>query len=192
MSLSEEQANAILLQVLKENAGLAKIHNKDNTVVKFAPLDRITKNNIYGGGGQLEYWPVEEEGLKDYPHPAPGKIALEIFQAQLMQNPEILKRALRGDLMHGMMADTYYKGLHDQFRNNYTPETLAFEQKANRQGWRPNAVHDMYIRGYLNPDERDEFRKHQAQSGNVYSPRQLEILNEMEQYIKTGQGRAEY
>jgi hypothetical protein len=183
--------DVILQGVLTENPGLAKVFNPKNTSVIFAKPDRLQQLKQQGmQENQLEYWPPQETGTPAFPRPTGTKgHVLEIYRKDLMTDSNKLKQAIYGDLLHGMSGDPYFAALKKEFVANYTPETKAFEAKQNRGG-NPEAVNDMYIRGWLSPDERDEFRKNQAQSGKVYSPRQIQILNEMKRYISTGQPKA--
>lgn len=184
--MTEEEANLILMSVLEENVGLSGIHPKDSTLVKFATPERSEANTRMGGGGKLEYWPEDEPGTEGFEHPTKGgKTVLEIYEPSLMENQEKLRRAIRGDLMHGLNNDPYFMDLKNIFKNTYTPETLKFEGSKGRSG-NIEAVHDMYIRGYLNPDENDEFRKEHEKTGSVYSKDQIDVMKMMDDYIKTG------
>jgi hypothetical protein len=193
--LPEEQKidpNQVLYQVLSENKGLAKVHSPEDTVVMFASPARTkaaAKSNAAEGNdfgaGHLEYWPKDEEGTKGYPHPTGGgKTVLEIFDPELMKDPVALKQAIRGDLIHGMVNDPEFSKLRKDFTSSYTPETLQFEQTLG--GKMNNSRHDAYIRGMLNPDKEDEFGKMHQKYGNLYSPKQIEALGKMQQYIKDG------
>jgi hypothetical protein len=196
--MAQADPDEALKEVLKENPGLANIHSTDSTVVIFADKDRVkaAKDSMaaegFDGPGGLEYWPKEEEGTPGYGHPAKGKVALEIYSDELMSDKDKLKEAIRGDLLHGMKKDPTFKNLWDEFKDSYTPETKAWlKSKAKAGGDASGGIdrdstHDAFIRGYLNPDEADEWRKGQEQSGTVYSPKQLDILDKMETYIRTG------
>lgn len=184
--MTEEEANLLLRSVLEENAGLAGVHSPETTVVKFATPERVESNMRLGGGGKLEYWPQDEPGIPGFEHPTRGgKTVLEIYEPTLMSDPEELKSAIRGDLMHGLNNDPYFSDLKNIFKKSYTPETLKFESSKGRIG-NTESVHDMYIRGYLNPDKDDEFRRSHQESGNVYSKEQLDVMKMMEDYIKYG------
>ena len=181
--------NAILLQVLKENVGLANTHSPENTMVMFASPERIKS---VPSSYMLEYWPQYETGTDQLPHPNPGKTVLEIFDEKLKNNPELLKQAIYGDLIHGMKNDPNYAVMREQFKNSYTPQEL--ERIKSKQSWwedangdNPNdvSIHDAYIRGFLNEqDVAMSGQKHYG--GTMYSPQQLKILDQMRQYIKYG------
>ena len=179
--------NNILKQVLIEYPGLAKVHSPENTTVMFASPERMK-----GAQGYLEYWPSNEEGTPEFPHPNFGKNVLEIYSDELKNNPAMLKNAIYGDLMHGMVNDPTWASYRDEFNKNYTPEETkrilnkqSWWEDANCSGGSPNAATDAYIRGWLN--ELDVAQKGQlSNKGTMYSPKQVEILNKMQKYLKTG------
>lgn len=190
----------ILREVLAENKGLAKTHNLEDTQIIFATPERVEAaakamqaEGYRGGPGHLEYWPKDETGVPGYAHPAPGKIALEIFNPDMMKDPKALKQAVYGDLIHGMKTDPTYNNMREEFKKNYTPEEKA--RIANKKSWwadangsaaNDTATHDAYIRGYLNePDVA--MRGHKEAGGTMYSPQQMQILNKMQHYIKAGE-----
>lgn len=189
--------DAILEQVLKENKALGRVHNIDDTKVIFASPERTAGQNKYNGGGGIEYWPREESGLPAHPHPNGGKTkVLEVFSDELKNNPELLKKAVYGDLLHGMTkADPYWAQMRTEFANSFTPEEKArinakrsWWEDANGEGGGMGALPtiDAYMRGYLN--ENDVAMQGQKQfGGTMYSPRQIEILNNLGNYIKTGE-----
>jgi hypothetical protein len=182
--------NEILQQVLTENPGLAKVHNPKNTEVMFASPSRKLTGEKMGG---LEYWPAEETGTQGWEHPTGGgKNVLEIYSDQLQNNPDALKNAIYGDLIHGMNKDSTWKTMRNDFKKSYTPE--EYERLAERQSWwedangkdaKDMAIHDAYIRGWMN--ERDVAMQGQKEyGGTMYSKKQLAILKRMEKYLKTG------
>jgi hypothetical protein len=183
----------VLNQVLEEYKGLAKVHNSDNTQVIFADPERTQKAHQMMGQVGLEYWPSTESGTKDWAHPSKGKNVLEIYADDLKNNPDKLKQAVYGDLMHGMVNDPYYAKLRDEFKNNFTPQEKrrilarkSWWEDANNGKVNSTAATDAYIRGWLGSDS-DSAREGQKKSGgSMYSKKQLEILKKMENYIKTG------
>jgi hypothetical protein len=184
--------NLLLEQVLEENKGLAGTHNKDNTKVVFADQDRIAKAKKLMGNPKLEYWPDTEGGTPDWPHPEKGKHVLEVYDESLKDDPNALKNAIYGDLIHGMSRDPYFARLKSEFMQSFTPEEL--ERQAKKRTWWEDvngpgdnpARYDAYIRGWLGGDA-ESAREGQEKSGNtMYSPKQIEILRMMEDYIKNG------
>ena len=184
---NEIDPNDILKQVLTEYPGLAKVHSLKNTQALFAPIERMK-----GAQGQLEYWPADEPGTTDFPHPNLGKNILEIYSSELKSDPIKLKNAIYGDLMHGMVNDPTWSSYRDEFGKNYTPEET--KRMTSRQSWwedangiesSPNAATDAYIRGWLN--ENDIAQQGQTKYKNtMYSPVQIDILDKMKKYLKTG------
>lgn len=185
-SLNNDLQNQLILQeVLSQSPVFQNLYNPKNTGVIFASPERVAANQSMGGGGGLEFWPVEEPGRKGFEHPASQKkTILEIFDPNLKANPQALKQALYGDLLHGLVKDPQWATLREEFSQNFTPQTLNM---LSREGRTMNDSEiDSFIRGYISPDQNAEFlRAHQA-GKPVYSPRQVEILNRMKSYLNTG------
>jgi hypothetical protein len=176
--------------VLSEYPGLAKNFNAGNTSVVFASGDRAKRGLKERGG--LEFWSPSDKGDPDYPSPAPGKNALEIYSDDLKKNPVALKQAIYGDLMHGMVSDPYWNNLRDQFMQNFTPQELK-RQEEHKTWWedvngstdKNGPTYDAYFRGWI--ANEGEGKRGQLESGNtMYSPRQIQILQKMQDYLKTG------
>ncbi len=182
----------VLQTVLNENPGLAKNFNSSNTSVVFASPER-SKRGIKERGG-LEFWSPSDKGDSDFPHPVPGKTILEIYNDDLKRNPTSLKQAVYGDLMHGMSSDPYWKNLRTQFMQNFTPQEL--KRQENHQTWwddvnsstdKYGPTYDAYLRGWIGNE--GEGHTGQVQSGNtMYSPKQIQLLQKMQAYLKTGKG----
>jgi hypothetical protein len=189
ISNEDLQRMTILDQVLKENPGLANVHSLDDVKIIFASPERTAASKKYGGG-QLEYWPKEETGTQDYPHPTGGSHkVLEIFSDDLKKNPELLKRSVAADLLHGMDKDPYYNQLREEFIGNYLPETLAFEESKGRPGvWGKEGEnrysrHDAYIRAKIVGDDMPGYT---GWSDELYSEKQKGIITDIKTYLKTG------
>lgn len=190
MYKTEIDPNEILGQVLKENKGLSKIYNQDNTRVIFASPERTKAMQSTGINGGLEYWPANETGVSGYGHPMPGKTAIEIHSEDLKNDPIQLKKAIYGDLAsHGSSQIPEYQKLREEFINNYLPDTLKFEESMGRKGvWgkegeHPYSRHDAYIRAKLvDPDTKG----YTGWSDKIYSPKQLELIEKMKYIIKQG------
>ena len=187
-----------LTSVLSKNKALAKTFNPDNTVVIMAPSDRVdARKGTDEEDSQLEFWRPGDEGGPDFPRPKgyDDKTILEIYDPQLQTNPARLRDAIYGDLLHGMSADPYYNSLRDQFKDSFTPQEL--KRISSKQSWWDDAngagvgklpTIDAYIRGWLSPGEHDSATQGQKESkGTMYSPKQIEILEKMAHYIKTGE-----
>src|SRR6266436_990920 len=181
----DKHPRAILDKVFKEYKGLAKNFSHENTKVVFSDKDRAKR-----APGHLEYWPPDEEGSKELPRPKgyDGKHVLEIYDENLQNNPEQLRGAIVGDLLHGMRADPNYESMRQEFTQNYKPNVKKFLDNLKMTRFkndRPDAVDDMYIRGMLSPaEEQGEFKTEQKER---YSPQQMQTLNKMGTYIKTGE-----
>jgi hypothetical protein len=185
-----QQGSSTLQQVLKENPGLAKTFNGNNTSVVFADPAR-SKRGLKERGG-LEFWSANDKGTPDFPSPAPGKNVLEIYSDDLKKNPKALKLAIYGDLMHGMSNDPYWKGLRTQFMQSFTPQEIK-RQEEHKTWWedvngskdRNGPTYDAYLRGWI--ANEGEGKQGQKESGNtMYSPKQIKLLEQMEEYLKTG------
>lgn len=185
----QQPIHPVLQQVLDENPGFAKVYNANNTSVVFATGERAKRGAKERG--ELEFWPPTEEGDEDYPHPSPGKNVLEVYTDELKNNPVVLKNALAGDLTHGMSQDPYWKGLRDDFMQSFTPQEIKrqeqgktyFEDTNDPKRERGDTNYDAYIMGWFNYDGKQG----QKESGNtMYSPKQIKLLEKMQDYLKTG------
>ncbi len=192
--MDERALNEIIQGILGQNKALAKIYNPANTSIILASPERVQANQMYGGGGGLEFWRPEESGPDNFPHPSAGKYAFEIYDPELMLDPDALRRAVYGDMLHGMVKDPVFSGMRDEFIGDYTPQSRnLFERKMreragerNQENTR-NSIHDSYIRGYLSPDKNDEWRKDHERTRTVWSPKQIEIMERMRRYLQTGE-----
>lgn len=182
--------NPVLSQVLSEYPGFSKTFNTGNTSVVFAQGDRAKRGLKERGG--LEFWFPHDKGNSDFPSPSPGKNVLEIYSDDLRNNPTALKQAIYGDLMHGMTHDPYWNGLRTQFMQNFTPQELR-RQAQHKTWWddvngskdRNSPTYDAYLRGWITNE--GEGREGQKKSNDtMYSPKQIQLLQQMENYLKTG------
>jgi hypothetical protein len=175
----------ILNSVLSGTPGFSRVYKPEDIKVVFASPERLKQLKASGGSDrQLEFWPPTEEGSPGFPRPGEqGKYVLEIYNPELMKNPEALKQAIYGDLLHGMTKDPYWAGLRKQFGENWNPQIAAFNQQLlKRPGWNNDSILDMYIRGRLASGQGDEWKENSR-----YSPAQLQILDQMKNYLSTGQ-----
>jgi hypothetical protein len=197
-ALSSWTPESILKSILAENKGLAAGYNPDNVQVQIADPARRKLAQKYNSGSQLEFWPATEGGTEQFPRPvnSNGKVVLEVYNPQLASDPAQLRSAIYGDLLHGMSSNPYYKSLRQQFVQNFTPqETQRIKQKQSwwddANGGQPidsPATTDAYIRGWLSPGERTAAMQGQQQlNGTMYSPKQLQILQEMQRYLTSGE-----
>jgi hypothetical protein len=113
---------------------------------------------------------------------------------------------LAGDLLHyvgsidprsGKPIDPEYRALKERLIKSRTPEQIAVDKRAfesekkfykenppSFEDWMDFNRGDAYVRGYLTPDARDEWR-------DVYTPEQKQILEQMRQHLsrQTGEPR---
>ena len=132
--------------------------------------------------GSLEYYPPGERM-----NPKPGKRTIELFNPAL--RGDALRSALAGDMLHGLPEiDEDFAGLRQRFKSSLTPEQSKFDRSVYAQNredhdtfdsWMERSWLDAYIRGYLFPDQNDEWRK-----SGVYTPGQQTLLEEMRQHIQ--------
>lgn len=134
--------------------------------------------------GGLEYYPKDE-----LYNPTRGRRTIELFNPALAGAP--LNDALAGDMLHGMPEiDPTFRAMRSEFYRTLTPEQLAFDRRSfeedHAQGdtfesWMDRSRLDAYIRGYLFPDQNDEWRK-----SGVYTPAQQQLLERMRSYLRGG------
>ena len=142
------------------------------------------KRNI--GGGKLEFYPPDE-----LYNPNPGKPTIEIFDPNL--KGQFLNRAVFGDMLHYIpKVNKNFNNLREKFKASLTPQQKDVDKRAYKYSqqkfgekrsfdkWNEMTRIDAYIRGYLAPDERDEWRK-----SGTYTEEQKNILNEMMRVIKS-------
>lgn len=182
---------AVLGQVLKQYPGLAKNFNTQNTIGVLANGDRAQRGLKERGG--LEFWSPTEKGSVDFPSPASGKNVLEVYDPKLENNPDALKQAVYGDLMHGMVVDPNWSSLRAQFMQGFTPQEQQRQQQHQTwwddvngsKGPAGNPTYDAYIRGWL-ADEGGGKQGQQESGGTMYSPQQIQELRQMQDYLNTG------
>lgn len=134
-------------------------------------------------GGMIEFYPPDE-----LYNPKPGKPTLEVFDKKL--TGDSLKKAIFGDMLHYLpMVDSHFASGRDEVIKSLTPEQLAVDKRAydtavkTRGEKRPFADwfainrQDAYLRGYLAPDSRDEWK-------DAYTPAQTDMLKGLQQYLK--------
>ncbi len=133
---------------------------------------------------QLEFYAPDERY-----NPRPLKPTIEIFNPDLQG--ETLDTAVIGDMLHYLpMVDRNFASLREAFRQTLTSEQLAVDRNAYRRAvqkhgenrpfndWFERSRLDAYLRGYLTPDEQDNWR-------GVYTPEQVAILEMMKDNLKT-------
>ena len=150
----------------------------------FEVIDSRGKKSPYGG--MIEFYPPDE-----LYNPIPGKPTLEVFDEGL--KGESLKKAIFGDMLHYLPdVDPQFALVREELINSLTPEQLDIDKKAYERAvkeygetrpfedWFNINRKDAYLRGYLAPDSRDEWK-------DAYTPQQTGILDFLQQYLKTPQ-----
>jgi hypothetical protein len=188
---AQADPNIVLNQLLNEYPGLKRIHSPKDTMAVFASPERIkaateaSKSwSTTGQPGFLEYWPKDETGSEGFPHPTGGKgNVLEIYNDKL-KDPEVLKPMIYGDLLHGMSADPIYAKLREDFKNNFSPsaKALILKRKGQDDFYSEDSTIDAFIRGALVPYKEGNWL---SQDKKLYSDKQIEILKQIEDYLKT-------
>jgi hypothetical protein len=139
------------------------------------------------GDAQLEFYPADE-----LYNPMPGKPTIEIFNPNL--EGQWLENAIFGDMLHGMPArDPRFAEYREQFRSSMTPKQWMRDRwEFNRQrqrnpnerrtfdDWHDQSGLDAWLRGYLAPDERNEWAQ-------MYTDPQRNILGELLNYLQQPQ-----
>lgn len=135
-------------------------------------------------GGSLEFFNPDEPT-----NPYPGRPTIEVYDKNL--TGDALQRAVFGDMLHYMpQVDPKFRDFREQFRGSLTPEQREFDRRKYNQlhssgketrsydDWMDRSWLDAYIRGYLAPDERDEWRK-----SGTYTDKQTYLLEAMRHYL---------
>jgi hypothetical protein len=166
-------------------------------VINETPERKALRDKLPGGNpGYSETWKADEEGWPGLPHPDPGNNVIEIYDPEIQKDPEKQKQSVFGEGFHLMHDDPEYQKLWNEFKDNYSPEE-AENIKNKRGGYKdangeqsnPVATHDAYIRGWFT---EPDVMKWQKESGNtLYSPKQVEILKKIGDYIETEQEEIE-
>lgn len=176
-----------VMQVLQENPGLRSVYKPEDVAVSMAsPERRKALQDVGQSDNQLEYWAPGEQGSPDFQRPEGhgGKHILEVYSDDLQKNPQALKDAIYGDLLHGMDVNPYWSALKRDFVSNYAPQTSKVNERLMKEGGNQKAIDDMYIRGRLAKNQGEEWNE-----PGRYSPKQLEILQKMHNYITKGDMR---
>ena len=177
--------NDMLKKILDEYPGLKKVHSPETTSVMFASPERIAatkkaygKENI----GALEYWSKEEPGMSGLPHPTGQKgIVLELYDEKLKRDHSEMHIAILGDLLHGMPKDKNWAAMRDEFAKNFSPAAKELIKKRNCPPEARNSMIDAFIRGGIMPYKGGNWKDKEP---GLYSPKQIKLLEQMEQYIK--------
>ena len=163
---------------------LDNIYTKYPRLKKYIPDIEIRKNlnpDWAYGMGQLEFFPEGE-----IYSPNPNKTVIEIYNPNL--KGEWLEKAIFGDMLHGLPnKDPEFTALRSQFKDSLTDNQMILAnemyQRQESSGEHPPrefnkafdvSILDGFIRGYIAPDEHDEWRQN-----NFYTKEQKIILDNM-------------
>lgn len=197
--------------ILAEYPALGKVYNTNNTRISMADANRQALNKKYGGGGMMETWFPDDEGLKEFPHPAFGKFNFEFYDQNIYKDTPMMKKALMLDMLHGMRKDPEWAKMRNEFNQNWKADELEFlkknyQEKANKgetlADYFDRTIIDGYLRGGLNPMTDEELNSGKyldepAQSYrglikevnkppvDFYSATQRQIIERMRKYLKT-------
>lgn len=165
-----------------------ELHSALNNIISQYPKLRANYNLIDSrsqanrGRGQLEFYPPDEAY-----NPRPGNPTLEVFNPDL--KGERLQSAIFGDLLHhAKNIVPGWEPLRQMFMRTITPQQNAIDQRAYAEAknsgehrsfedWFTGPRLDAYIRGYLAPDQANEW-------ANTYTPQQKQILEYMRQTLR--------
>jgi hypothetical protein len=138
--------------------------------------------------GKVEFYPPGEGGSPQ--DPRPEQAPMDTPYISVRQPKYINPNVYFGEALHYLpKVDPYFSRLREAFRESLTPEQL--EQSRKRYNWyaqnhgesRPYdkwfeiSDLDAFIRGYLAPDERNEW-------AGSYTPKQEMLMNSMKSYLK--------
>ena len=163
---------------------LNNIYTKYPRLKKYINDVEIRQNlnpNWEYGMGQLEFFPRGETYS-----PNPDKTVIEIYNPNL--KGEWLEQAIFGDMLHGLPnKDPEFTELRNQFKDSLTGDQMKiavdmYERQESTSEHPPRefdkafdvSILDGFVRGYIAPDEHDEWRQ-----SNFYTDEQKGILNNM-------------
>jgi hypothetical protein len=135
------------------------------------------------GPGHAEFFPAHEGR-----NPTPGQSLIEVRNPNI--KGEFLESLVGGELMHELrQVDKTFAGLADKFVKSLSMRQMENQQRAYEysqenfdeerafKDWFEVSRIDALIRGFLFPDEDNNF-------AGSYSKENIEVLNEMRDYIE--------
>ena len=161
---------------------LNNIYTKYPRLKKFIQIDDIVFSpEKYKEGEQLEFHHADEDLS-----PFKGRTVIEIYNPNL--KGEWLEQAIFGDMLHALPnKDPEFTELRSQFKDSLTEDQMQtaneMYQRQESSGKHPPrefdkafdvSILDGFIRGYIAPDEHDEWRQN-----NFYTDEQKGILDNM-------------
>ena len=139
--------------------------------------------------GPVEFFSPDETGTPESPRPSAAPMGVPYVD---IYDPSFVKEStFLGEGLHYLhRVDPRFNALREKFRESLTPEQLLWSRKRHKTygDKRPYEKFfevsdlDAMIRGYLAPDERDEW-------AGSYTADQEKLLNFMKSYLQ-GKGNA--
>ncbi len=180
------------------NQNTGGLPSPDMSLSKYPRLSNIPfkvsdQTNNPNSWTSLEFYPPDEPN-----NPFPGETTVGVFDKEMLNNPDKLMDALTGELLHSLpLNDPNFKAMRDNFATTLTPRQTSIDDQAyeidrmlseyprSREQFMDTSRLDAYLRGYLNPDEQDNWR-------GYYSPQQERILDQLKMYLRRDKGLPEF
>ena len=175
------------------NEIVQNIYSKYPRLEQLGDIEIIFSPEKYEEGkGQLEFYHKGEDLSPD-----PSKTIIEIFNPDLKD--EWLEKAIVGDMLHGLPGkDLEFTDLRNEFKEslNDQQQQQALKMWKNQEAREDHpprsfekafdvSILDAFIRGYVMPDENNEWR-------NFYTDDQKQILEEMKGLLEQPQVQMKY
>ncbi len=139
--------------------------------------------------GKVEFYSPDETGSPQDPRPSQAPMGTPYISVrdQKYINPELFL----GEGMHYLpQVDPNFAAFREKIRESMTPEQLAQSRRRYDTYQDPRSYEDFFetsdldafIRGYISPDENDEWRK-----SGTYNTEQIKLLEFMRSYLQQKQ-----
>ena len=180
--------------MILDNPVMGKYLNGENFDIKFADENRQKLNQLFGGGGKLEAWYPDDEGVDEFKHPSLGKYTIEIYDKNIPQ--EELGGYIFRDVLHFLPElDKTWSDYRKLYKNSFSKEEnqrlrLRYiksgqYKKSTFNDWMEMQMIDGYIRGgFDEPSEYGDIYKNNDTI--IYTPRQRKIIEKMKEYLNYG------
>lgn len=180
------------------NPILKNLFNNNNFDISVANPERQKLNQQFGGGGSIEAWFPNDEGVSKFVNPNLGKYNIEIYNNDLLNNQDELNKTVFRDVLHYLpQLDSNWNKMRNEFAQNFSSKELDFlknkfdKEKSDNETfgeWMDRTMIDGYIRGGF--DENSDYGKlfngtykENGKTIEAYTPKQKEILKKMRDYI---------
>jgi len=168
------------------------INDVKNDVIKQNPGLKNLDFDITRGEGRGGSETFRKEEIRS---PFMGRDTIQIRPASNGLSKKDLTRSVLGETLHLLpIRNPRFKQLKNEFTQSLNEQQMAFAQRryeSARQNegetrpfwqWFEVSWSDALIRGFIAPDNNDEFRKNKA-----YSPENIEVLKKMQNFLKSGE-----